>query len=169
MFVVFARIARLALLSAAFALSAGAVAHEFHAGGIHIEHPWARATPPGAPNGAGYLVIENRGGQPEQLISATSPVAAKVELHQSRESDGMARMVKTGLPYTLAPGESLKLAPGGHHLMLMGLTAPLVAGEPVPLTLEFEHAGTVEVELSVRGLDHQGPKQAPAHSGHANH
>ncbi|MGH6923837.1 MAG: copper chaperone PCu(A)C, partial [Propylenella sp.] len=69
-----------------------AFAHEFKAGSLLIDHPWARATPPGAKVAAGYLTIENHGGEADRLVSATAEIAAQVELHESVVVDGIARM-----------------------------------------------------------------------------
>jgi iron complex transport system substrate-binding protein len=125
---------------------------------ILVEAAWARPTAQGATVGAGYLVIANRGRDPDRLQGASSPRAARVEMHESRVEGGMARMQPVAsLP--IAAGASVRFEPGGLHLMLLGLTGPLVAGERVPLQLRFERAGLVEAVLEVR--DSPAPVERP--------
>ncbi len=114
---------------------------------------------PGQPAGGGYLVISNKGNAPDHLVSASSPAAAKVEIHSmSTENDVMVmRPVEGGLDVP-AQG-SVELAPGGLHLMFTGVAEPFKDGGTVPVTLRFEKAGAVEVTLPVRkaaGHDHGG-------------
>ena len=166
------RTARLALIFALMLIPIAALAHEYQAGDLHIAHPSSVATPPRAPNGVAYLTIHHGGEKADRLISASTPRADRVQLHQSREADGMAAMEKVDLPLTIAPGTELKLAPGGRHFMLMGIHAPLKVGERIPLTLVFESAGEVEVELAVEALggtaakDQKGSANPSGHHGH---
>ena len=134
--------AALALL-ARLALGAGA------APDITIEHPWARPTPPGVSVGAGYLEIVNGGGA-DRLVAARSPRAARVEFHETTLEQGIARMAELR-EVPVPAGGRVRFSPGGLHLMLFGLTAPLAAGERVPLTLVFARAGPVETELVLPG------------------
>jgi len=137
----------LALLLAA-ALSWSAVARDRLQGDIAIGHAWSRPTAEGMGMGVGYLVMTNRGPSPDTLVSASTPVAERVEFHESTLVDGMSRMrPRADIP--LAAGMTVKLEPGGLHLMLVGLKAPLVSGTQVPLTLEFRKAGRVTIEISV--------------------
>ena len=118
-------------------------------GPIAVDAGWARPTAPGTTIGAAYLVIRNAGSAPDRLAGASSPRAARVEMHESRVEGGMARMRPVAeLP--IAPGASLRFEPGGRHLMLVGLAGPLIAGERLPLVLRFERAGTVATTLAVR-------------------
>lgn len=143
-------------------------AHDYQAGDLHIDHPYSLATPPGAPNGVAYMAIHHRGSEPDRLVSASTPVAKRVQLHQSIETDGMFKMKHIDLPLTIEAGGELVLQPGGYHFMLMGLSKPLQADKSVPLTLTFEKAGPVEVELTVKGLDH--PKASGKHgTNHGQH
>ncbi len=140
----FRLIAVIALLAASTALAA-----DFESGTLKIEQPWSRATPPAGRVGAGYLNVVNRGPAPDRLVSASSPAAGRVEIHEMRMDGSVMRMreLPGGLP--VPAGESVVLKPGGIHLMLMELRAPLKQGGKVPMTLVFEHAGKVEIELSV--------------------
>ncbi len=123
-------------------------AHDYTAGELHIAHPWARALPPNAPTGAVYFVIHNTGQTEDRLIGAATPRAAEAGLHtnvQLGEVIKMQHLDSIGIP----AGAEVKFAPGGNHLMLFGLKQPLVAGERFPLTLQFEKAGKVEVEVAI--------------------
>ena len=145
-------------------------------GGLSISAPWSRATPGGAKVGGGYLSIRNAGKEADRLIAVSSAVATSVDVHEMTMKDGVMTMrpVEGGL--VIAPGQTVALSPGGFHLMLMGLKEPLRQGHPVGITLEFERAGKVAVELDVLGVGAQGPV-APASAGanteggqeHGNH
>ncbi|TDT44507.1 hypothetical protein DES49_0617 [Halospina denitrificans] len=125
---------------------------------IEITNAWSRATPPGLDRGVGYLDIHNHGDAPVHLTGATTDVATKVGIHRSRETDGQTRMEAVEEGIRIPPGESATLAPMGYHLMLMGLEAPLKAGERIPLTLEFRDHEDVSTSLEVRspGQDSRG-------------
>jgi copper(I)-binding protein len=116
---------------------------------ITIDEPWSRATPPGAKIGAGYMTI--RSAAADRLVGASSPAAARVELHVTEKKGDVMRMRQVE-GYDLPAGGSFVLAPGGAHLMLVDLKAPLKEGAKVPLTLRFRKAGEVKVELQVRAL-----------------
>ena len=126
-----------------------AAAHDYKLGALEIGHPWARATPPTAPTGGGYLSVKNTGTEPDRLISVSSPVAQTVQVHEMKMEGNVMRMRELEGPLEIKPGETVALAPGGFHLMMMGLKAPLKQGERVPLTLVFEKAGKIDVELAV--------------------
>lgn len=147
------------------ALAAPAAAHEFKAGSLLIGHPWSRATVPGAKVGGAFLTVRNDGTEPDRLIGVTVPFAAKAEIHESLEEDGVAKMrpVEGGLE--IKPGETVELAPGGKHVMFVGLTAPLKKGEKVKGELEFEKAGKVEVEFAVEAAGAK-PEKEMDHSKH---
>jgi hypothetical protein len=143
-------------LALALALSAApTLAQEFKAGDIVVEKPWARATPKGADVGSGYLTIQNNGAAPDRLIGGTADFAS-VEVHQMKSENGVSEMreLKDGLNI---PARGLVgFSPGGYHLMFTHLTHPLTKGESVKATLNFEHAGPVEVEFSVMGIGASG-------------
>jgi hypothetical protein len=133
-----------------------ASAQQVKAGDLVLDHAWARATPGGAKVGGGFLTIENKGATPDKLIGGSSPAAGKVEVHETAMNNGVATMrpVKDGL--SIPPAQSVTLAPGGYHLMLMQLKAPLKKGDKVPVTLAFEKAGEVKVTLDVQGVGATG-------------
>jgi copper(I)-binding protein len=132
-------------------------ADEVKAGDLVISQAWSRATPGGAKIGGGYLTIENKGATPDRLIGGSADVAAKVQVHEMTMADGVMKMrpVEGGL--TIDPGKTVKLAPGGLHLMMTDLKSPLKQGDKMPVTLEFEKAGKVAVTLDVQGVGAPGP------------
>jgi copper(I)-binding protein len=121
-------------------------------GDLVLDHAWTRATPGGAKVGGGYLTIENKGATADKLIGGSSPVAGKIEVHEMAMNNGVMtmRLLKDGLP--IPAGQSVKLAPGGYHIMLMELKAPLKKGEKIPVTLKFEKAGDVKITLDVQDI-----------------
>lgn len=126
------------------------------AGEVIVRAPWARLTPGPAPNGAVFFTIESRGAEPDRLVAAETPVAARAALHRHVMEGGVMRM-RPVAAVEVAPGAPTVLAPGGLHVMLTGLTRPLAVGETFPLTLTFERAGLVEIQVEVRPLGAMGP------------
>jgi len=117
------------------------------AGAIRIADAWARATPPGAVNGAAYCRIVNEGGA-DRLLGARSTAARAVEVHVTDSTNGVLEMRGVGsLP--VAAGATVELGPGGTHLMLIGIAAALTAGTTIQLTLVFENAGEVGVSVPI--------------------
>ena len=115
---------------------------------VGVTDAWARATAPGQPSGAVYAVIENRGGQPDRLTGAATGKAAMVMIHENRQAGGIARMrMVDGLE--IPAGGRLELKPGGTHIMIEGLNAPLAAGERFDLRLRFEASGEKTVPVTV--------------------
>lgn len=158
--------ARMALCAWALCAAMGAaLAHDFKAGELRIDHPYATPSVPGLKTGAVYFrTLRNPGAQADRLLSATTPVAARVEIHQMRMGGDVMRM--RAVPALALPARSeLRLRhgmPNGHHLMLFELKAPLQDGERFPLTLRFERAGEREVMVWV-----QTPRRpAPGHVHH---
>jgi hypothetical protein len=148
------------LMAAAFIAclaSAPARAEDVKAGDLVISQEWARATPAGAKTGGGFLTIENKGSAPDKLVGVSADVAGKVEVHEMTVDGGVMKMrpVEGGL--TIDPGKTVKLAPGGYHLMMMDLKSPLKKGDKLPVTLQFEKAGKVQVTLDVQGVGAPGP------------
>jgi hypothetical protein len=139
---------RRTLLAAAAAFAAlPAAAHDYAAGDIRIGHPWTRAAGANG-NGGAFMRLTNGGAQPDRLVSAASPIARVVELHTHiREGDVMRMRPVADIP--VPAGQTVELRPGGLHVMLIGLNAPLAQGSRVPVTLRFERAGEVQVELTV--------------------
>ena len=143
---------------------ASSQAQEVKAGDLVITQAWSRATPGGAKIAGGFLTIENKGAAPDRLIAVSGDVAGKVEIHEMAMNNGVMTMRPLDKGLAIEPGKTVKLAPGGYHLMLMDLKNPLKQGEKVPLELQFEKAGKVTVSLDVQGVGAQGPA-ASGHSG----
>ena len=135
-------------------------------GALEITGAFTRATLPNAPVGGGFLTITNTGDSDDRLIGATSPVAGRVEVHEmSMQGDVMKmRELADGLP--IPAGETVVLKPGGYHLMLMELQDSLSEGTMTPVTLTFERAGEVEVQLAV-GAPNAKDADHSAHAGHS--
>jgi len=153
-------IARRAALGAltGFALIPGLRAQEASLGPLRISGAWTRAAGAGA-TGVGYMTLRNTGASPDRLVSARTPAARTVELHTHIREGEVMRM-RPVPSIDLPPGGEARLQPGGLHLMLIGLTAPLRQGERVPVTLVFERAGEVEFQLSVEAAGARGPAAA---------
>jgi copper(I)-binding protein len=154
---------RTSALVLALALAAApAFAQDFKAGDITIDKAWSRATPKGTDVGAGYMVIRNAGASPDTLTGGSADFAS-VEVHQMKMENGVMKMreMKNGL--AIPAHGTIRLAPGGYHLMFTHLTKPLVKGETVKATLNFEHAGPVTVDFPVEGIGAGGP--APMKGG----
>jgi copper(I)-binding protein len=140
-------------LLAFFAVAAAVHAHQFSVGQLVVVDPWSRPTGAGMPMGVAYLSIRNDGSQEDTLISAHTPVAARVEFHRTIIAQGMARM-RPADDLRIAPGATLTAEPGGLHLMLVDLKAPLSAGTAIPLSLRFERAGEITVSVRVEADGH---------------
>ena len=143
---------RILAASAALVYSSAAFAHEFSVGDIVINHPWTRATSPAAKVGGGYFEAVNNGTVDDRLVGASSPAASRVEIHKMEMADGIMKMRPVPDGMAIAGGDKIELAPGGYHLMLIDLTEPIREGDMVPVTLQFEMAGSVEVELVAGAL-----------------
>lgn len=159
------RLLRVALAAAILAATpAFAEDAAIHVGDLTISAPFTRATLPNAPVAGGFLTIENTGTQADRLLSATSTVAGDTQVHEmAMDGDVMKmRQLKDGLE--IPAGATVMLAPGGFHLMFMGLKQAFVQGETVAVTLAFEKAGAVEVTLPVAAP----AADAPAAMKHAS-
>lgn len=150
------------VLAAALALGTAASAGEHRLGELVISDPWARASAGRAKNGAAYLGIANHGSAADRLLKAASPAAAKASLHTHIMESGIMKM-RPVAAIEVVPGKPTVLKPGGLHLMLMGLVAPLREGAAFPLTLTFERAGSVTIEVPVMKAGSMG-----AGLGHGN-
>jgi len=157
------------LMLAVIAATVIAGAHEYKQGDITIDHPWARATPGAAKNGAAFLTLSNAGAAGDTLLSASSGVAKKTELHTHQMTDGVMKMRQVE-KIDVAAGGTTELKPGGLHIMFMGLHKPLKEGSSFPLTLTFEKAGSVEVEVKVEKVGAMMPEGEMKHGeGEMNH
>ena len=154
------------------ALAAGvftvpAQAGDAKAGDLVITQAWSRATPNGAKIAGGYLTIENKGAAADRLVGGSGDIAGKVEIHEMAMNSGVMTMRPLDKGLAIEPGKTVKLAPGGYHLMLMDLKGPFKQGDKVPVTLEFEKAGKVTLSFDVQGVGAQAP--AADAGGHMDH
>jgi copper(I)-binding protein len=132
---------------------------------MQIDKPWARATAPGASVAGGYMVIRNAGTGPDRLLSASSPAAAKVELHLSTNDNGVMKMRQVP-GYDVPAKGAFELKPGGAHLMFMDIKRQFKEGDKLPVKLKFEKSGEVTVDFVVGGM---GAAMAPMdHHMHKN-
>jgi copper(I)-binding protein len=130
--------------------------HSHEKGDIQVRHPWSRATPPGAKVAAGYMELRNGGGQPDRLLSASTPVATRVEMHVT-ERDGEVMKMREVKALEIPARERYELRPGGAHLMLVDIVRPLKKGERFAVRLVFERAGELEVEFEVQEFGARRP------------
>ena len=139
-----------------FALAAcGQAAAPTHPGGLRIEAAWASQTPGGVDVSAGYMTIVNDTDTSDRLMSAASPRATSVSLHEL-SMDGPVMQMRMSGPIAIPAHGRVTLAPGGTHLMFTGVEPPFTEGETIQAQLTFEHAGVVRVQLPVS-------RSAPAH------
>lgn len=132
------------------------------AGGMTAIDAWARATPSGAKVGAVFVELRAAAGMADRLLSASSPMAGVVELHDHVREGAVMKMRRVEA-VAIAAGQTVKLQPGGLHIMLMDLKGALVAGETVKLSMKFEKAGVVELEAQIAPVGAMSP-----HAGHAS-
>lgn len=155
---------RLMIAAAAILVALPAYAQEYRKGDIAIENPWARATAGRAANGAGFMKLVNSGSTDDRLIKAETGVAKKTELH-THMMEGDVMKMRPVPAIDLPAGQSVMLKPGGLHVMMMGLHDPLKQGESFPVTLTFEKAGTVTVDVPIQSV---GAKSSGHMGGHGD-
>ncbi|QND51594.1 copper chaperone PCu(A)C [Phyllobacterium sp. 628] len=163
--------AALALFAASFAFSAQAHDHsamskedatameareaksQVKAGDLVLAGAYARATLPGAKVGGGYVSITNGAREADRLLGGSSPAAGRVEVHEMKMEGEVMKMRKLADGVEIPAGGIVRLAPGGLHLMLIDIKAPLKEGETIPVTLEFQKAGKVNINLAVEAAN----------------
>ena len=127
---------------------------------IEVQHVWARATPAGAKTAALYMTVINKAAAADRLLSASTSIAGKAELHTTINDNGVMRM-RPVASLEVQQGTPTVLKPGGYHVMLMDLKGPLVAGQHFPVGLTFEKAGTIEVTAEVEKVGAMSPGSMP--------
>ena len=151
------------------ALVASLAAGPALAEGLMIKDAYARASRPNAPTGAAFMQILNHGETDDRLISVASDIAARVELHTHIDmGDGVLKMMEVEDGFALPAGGMVSLARGGDHVMFMGLNQSLIDGETISVTLTFEHAGDMIVDIPVDNvrMDKHGDHSEMDHSQH---
>jgi periplasmic copper chaperone A len=155
------------LVVAAMFFSAQSFAHEYRIGDMYIDHPYARASMPGQTSGGAYLTLENKSSSADSLVSVKTTAANLVEMHTMSMENNVMRMREIS-SIDLKPGEKITMQPGkSYHLMLLGLKAPLKAGDKLPLTLIFKKAGKVELAVSVEDARSAGANSQPESAHHS--
>lgn len=145
-----------------------AVAHEFAAKEINIDHPWARPTITTRQPAAVFFTLDNKGGAADRLVDVMvdASIAGGAEIHTTLDDDGIMRMRRLADGLEVPAGETVAVQPGGNHVMLFNLVNPLEEGFRFPVTLVFQNAGNVQVEVSVE--TQAEPTPAMDHSAHGS-
>ncbi len=140
------------------AVASAGQTHHYKQGPLQIDDPWSRATVSAAPNGVVYLTIKNTGTTADKLIDVASPAADQAQVHDMKVEGDVSQMWLVG-SVELPPGRTVTLAPNGLHIMLLGLKQPLEAAQTFPVTLTFEKAGSITIDVPVELMGATGPSQ----------
>ena len=152
---------------AAFAAMIGLFIAPIFAADIEVTAAWARATAGAGKNGAAYVSLTNRGAD-TAIVGAESPVAERVSLH-GHQMDGDVMRMRPVDRIDMPSGGDVTMAPGGLHIMLMGLVKPLAEGDHFPLSLELADGQTVTSTVMVGGVGAMGPEEVSDHNSHGGH
>ncbi len=139
------------LLALPFTLSITTICLAAEAPAVTITKAWSPATPPGAETGAAYFTISNNGATVDAILGAKSAVATDASVHEMKMAGGMMQM-RAAPNLALAPKTTVTFSPHGYHVMLTGLKKPLKEGDHFKLALQLQHAGAIEVDVTVQGL-----------------
>lgn len=118
-------------------------------GSLVLTDGYLKAMVPGQPVGGGFVTIRNDGKEPDKLVSISTPLSTRGELHEMSMQGSIMKMRKVPDDFAIAPGQTLTMEPGGYHLMFMGMKMPFKAGDTVTVTLTFEKAGKVDLAMPV--------------------
>jgi copper(I)-binding protein len=127
-------------------------------GAIEIRQAWARSTSTSAVTAGGFFTVVNKGATADRLVSVSSPVVQRIEIHAIKVVGPDIAMCPLENGLAIPADSSVTLRPRGYHLMMIGLKAPLAVGATVPVTLAFERAGSVDIELTVEAPGIVGEK-----------
>lgn len=127
---------------------------------MRITDPWTRANAAAGANAVGFMTLTNDGSKPDRLTAASCPVAKSTEIHSDTNVNGVMQMRPVD-GVEIAPGQTVKLTPNGLHLMLMGTTQRLARGSAISCTLQFQNAGPIDIELTVRSAGATEPLMGP--------
>ncbi len=133
---------------------------EFYPGPITVTGAYARATPKGAPTAGAYFTVANAGAAPDTLVGASSGAASDLALHEMKMNGNVMEMDPLAGGLAIPAGASVSLDPMTDHLMLTGLSAPLVEGQCLKMVLHFAKAGDLPVELNIGGFGQSAPPTA---------
>lgn len=138
--------------AAAMLFAGAAFAHHYEKGDLFIQHPWSRATPKSAEVGGGYLKIKNNGESDDALLSVTSPITDRIEIHEMSMDNNVMKMREIKGPLTIPAHKEVEFSPNGLHIMFMKLKNPFVKGESFPATLHFQKAGNIDVKFIIDSM-----------------
>jgi copper(I)-binding protein len=141
----------------ALAIASSAFAHDYKLGSLVINHPWSRATPKGAAVAGGYMKITNTGATPDRLVSGSTEVARRFEIHEMSMEAGVMKMRELPRGLEIPPGATIELKPGSYHVMMTNLSRQLNKGERVKASLTFEQAGKIDIEFTVEAVGGPAP------------
>jgi len=127
-------------------------AHGGSVGDIAVSHPWMRAIPVPAMNGAGYMIITNNGAVDDCLVEVKANWVAKADIHETRENEGILSMMPLSDGIVIPANSSISLEPGAVHVMLMKTVKQIMPGDRLPVTLVFKYAGKLKVNFVVQSL-----------------
>lgn len=122
---------------------------------LSAKDAWTRTTAAGVKNGAAYLTLKNATGQDDVLVGASSPIARKVEIHESKLNELGVYTMNQIKELPIKDGEAVTFAPGGLHLMLVGLKEPLNVGNEMVVKLEFAKSQPINVRVAIESANHQ--------------
>ena len=140
----------MSIFAAAASFGVSTYAQTSKVGGLEVEGAYTRATVPGQMAAGGFMKIENKGAA-DQLLSASSPVAGEVQLHEM-SMEGQVMKMRQVKDIAIPAGGAVELKPGSFHLMFLNIKAPLAAGETIPVKLKFAKAGELEVKFPVKAM-----------------
>ena len=147
----FTKLLSAAALATVLAATA-AQAEDYTLGNLEIMAPYARATPVNAPVSGGYMTIRNNGSEPDRLVGGAAGFAGMVQIHEMTMDGDVMKMREIAGGLEIPAGGEVVLKPGGYHVMFMQLGEQMKPGEKRKATLQFEKAGTVEVEFDVKDV-----------------
>lgn len=147
------------ILSSVFS---NAFADNYKAGDIEISNVWSRATPNGAKVAGGFFTITNNGKTADRLVSVSSELSDKTQIHSMELSDGVMKMRHQADGIEIPAGATIEFKPGSYHVMFMDISKTLKAGDEIKGKLRFEKAGSVDVVFTVAGMGSQKPQAGSA-------
>lgn len=155
--------------AAALTLSTAAQAATYRLGTLEVVDPWSRPAAANG-NGGGFLTIVNRGAAADTLVAVETAAARKTEVHRSSTAGGVMRMERQDAGVAIPPGKQIAFAPGGYHVMFLGLSKATKLGDKVPATLVFKSGAKLKVEFQVAaGAPGAAPAKTPAADAHQHH
>ncbi len=162
-------LAIIAAAAAALTLSTAAQAASYRLGTLEVVDPWSRPAAANG-NGGGFMTIVNRGAGADALVAVETPAARKTEVHRSSTAGGVMKMERQDAGVAIPAGKQMAFAPGGYHVMFLGLTKATKLGDKIPATLVFKSGAKLKVEFQVAAAaPGTASGKAPAADAHHHH